>query len=91
MSKRKSQFTKSEKTLDNSKLAQSCPEISQGEISVRKDKPTNPTGLKSPLPNGKNTQPPFDVDKLAQQWCQLLMEQAQEERCKRTIRSAFHE
>lgn len=71
------------------RLAQSCPQISKGKLSVVVSKPTKSTGLKSPLPNGKNTDPLLDIDKLAQQWCQLLMGQAQEERSKRAIRSAF--
>ena len=80
MDTRKSQFTKSEKALDSSKLAQSCPEISQREISVKKDKSTKSTGLKFPLPNGKNTPPPFDMDRLAQEWSQLLINQIQEDK-----------
>lgn len=88
MTTRKSQ---SNKIIKMDRLAQSCPQISKGELLGGVGKPTKSTGLDCPLPFSKDTSPHNDIDRLAQQWCQLLMNQVQEERSKRPIRSAFHE
>jgi hypothetical protein len=59
--------------------------ISQREISVKKDKPTKSTGLGCPLPFSKDTSPHNEMDRLAQQWCQLMMNQIQEARNKKEL------
>jgi len=88
MNTRKSQ---SNKIIKMDRLAQSCPSISKRGIKGRVNKPTKATQLTCPLPFSKDTTPRIDIDSLAQQWCQLLMDQVQEDRSKKPIRSAFGE
>jgi len=88
MNTRKSQ---SNKIIKMDRLAQSCPKISKRELLTDKATPTKATGVSCPLPFSKDTTPRIDIDSLAQQWCQLLMDQVQEERSRKTLRSAFRE
>lgn len=88
MKTRKSQ---SNKIIKINRLAQSCPSISKRGIKGRINKPTKATQLTCPLPKTNNAGPRIDIDSLAQQWCQLLMDQVQEERSKKPLRSAFGE
>ncbi|HUV42857.1 MAG TPA: hypothetical protein VMY36_03050 [Patescibacteria group bacterium] len=60
-------------------------------IKGRVNKPTKATQLSCPLPFSKDTTPRIDIDSLAQQWCQLLIDQVQEERIRKPLRSAFSE
>ena len=53
--------------------------------------PIKQTQLTCPLTKPNNAVPRIDIDSLAQQWCQLLMDQVQEERSRVPLRSAFGE
>lgn len=72
--------SQSNKTTKMDRLAQSCPEISKRGILSKTDKPRKETQLSCPLTKTNNTYPLNDIDRLAQQWVQLLMDQIQETR-----------
>lgn len=88
MTTRKSQ---SNKIIKMDRLAQSCPSISKRGIKGGLNKPNKATQLTCPLTKTNNAGLRIDIDSLAQQWCQLLMDQVQEERSRKPLRSAFRE
>jgi hypothetical protein len=81
----------SNNTTQKKQRAQSCPKISKRGILIEENKSAKDTGLACPLPFSKDTTPHVDMDKLAQQWVQLLMGQVQENQSKKTTRRAFDE